>query len=229
MRPIGFSTGALAKGDWALGLDLSRVYPRIRAVALSALREAELLPLVDAARSLDLSHFDYVSFHAPSKLVNMNERVAFELLARLPEAWPLVVHPELLKTPELWKTLGGRLCIENMDGRKTFGRTVEDLQVLFHTYPEAGFCLDLGHARQVDPTMAGALLMLMEFGSRLRQLHISDVGAKGEHLPISTLGSWAYARVAHRVPLDCPLIVESVVGRDAMAGEVNAILAAFGG
>ena len=34
---------------------------------LSALREAELGPLVAALDSLDLSEMDYVSVHAPSK------------------------------------------------------------------------------------------------------------------------------------------------------------------
>ena len=35
MRPIGFSTGALAKGDFVRGLDLQRRHGQIRAIELS--------------------------------------------------------------------------------------------------------------------------------------------------------------------------------------------------
>jgi hypothetical protein len=63
MKPIGFSTGALAKGDFATGLAVQRGVPRIDAVELSALRDHELPLLVDAIPSLDLEGFEYVSFH----------------------------------------------------------------------------------------------------------------------------------------------------------------------
>src|SRR3954463_13156348 len=115
MRPIGFSTGALAKGDFALGLDAQRNVAGIDAVELSALRDHELPTLVDAIGSLDLDDFEYVSVHAPSKLTVMDEEAAFALLAHVPNAWPIIVHPELLQTPDLWRNLGERLCIENMD------------------------------------------------------------------------------------------------------------------
>ena len=124
MRPIGFSTGALAKSDFALGLDLQRSHETVTAVELSALRDHELAPLVEGLNALDLEKFQYVSFHAPSKLNTLDERTVFELLVKLPDSWPIVVHPEILRTPSLWATLGSRLCIENMDNRKSTGRTV---------------------------------------------------------------------------------------------------------
>ena len=227
MRPLGFSTGALAKGDYARGLDLQRPHERIRAVELSALRDRELPALVEAARSLDLARFDYVSFHAPSKLTTLDERSVFELLAALPPEWPIIVHPEILLTPSLWRPLGARLCIENMDNRKTLGRTAAELRELFRQFPEARFCLDVGHARQIDPTMAVALLMLIEFGARLRQLHVSEVGPRGEHRPISMLSGWAYERIAHRVPQTCPLIIESVIEPQDIPREITAVTDAF--
>ena len=45
MRPIGFSTGALAYGDFRRGLDIVREN-QLPVVELSALREPELEPLV---------------------------------------------------------------------------------------------------------------------------------------------------------------------------------------
>lgn len=227
MRPIGFSTGALAKGNFERGLELQRSHRRIHAVELSALRDNELERLVASVGSLDLARFEYVSFHAPSRLVTLDERSVFEMLSTLPRKWPIVVHPEIILTPSLWRSLGSQLCIENMDNRKTLGRTTAELRGLFSEFPDATFCLDVGHARQIDPTMAVALLMLFEFGSRLTQIHVSDVGPDGEHLPLSTLARWAYARIAHRVPRTCPLIIESVIPMAAIPTELDAVLDAF--
>lgn len=227
MRPLGFSTGALAKGDFQRGLALQRGVQRIRAVELSALRDYELAPLVAAARSLDLAGFDYVSVHAPSKLGKLGEREVFEQLEALPPQWPIVVHPELLLTPGLWRSLGPRLCLENMDDRKTRGRTVVEMRELFEEYPEASFCLDVGHARQIDPTMAVALRMLLEFGGRLVQLHVSEVGPRGEHQHVAATTRWAFERIAPRVPWECPLIIESMVTAEAIDEEIRAVMLAF--
>jgi hypothetical protein len=229
MRPIGFSTGALAKGDFASGLAVQRDVPEIDAVELSALRDHELPSLVDAIPNLDLDGFEYVSIHAPSRLQTLDERTVFELLLGLPDSWPVVVHPELLQTPSLWRQLGERLCLENMDNRKTTGRTIPELRALFNAFPKAAFCLDLGHARQVDPTMASAILMLQELGDRLRELHVSEVGPRGEHLPLGAIARQAFARVAHLVPPDCPLIIESMIPPESIESELAAVSAVFDG
>lgn len=227
MRPIGFSTGALAKGDFAHGLNVQRDVAGIDAVELSALRDHELPTLVDAIASLDLDSFAYVSFHAPSKLQTLDEETVFDFLVRLPEPWPIVLHPEILRTPSLWRRLAERLCLENMDDRKTTGRTVAELRTLFDVFPDATFCLDLGHARQIDPTMASAILMLRQFGERLRQLHVSDVGPRGEHLPLGATARHSFARVAHHVPADCPLIIESIIPVESIQRELDAVSAVF--
>ena len=227
MRPIGFSTGALAKGDFARGLALQRELSRITAVELSALRDHELPALVQAIPQLDLRHFEYVSVHAPSVLRTLTEETAFELLRRLPHAWPIVAHPELLQTPSLWRGLGERLCLENMDHRKTTGRTVAELRMLFDTFPDAAFCLDLGHARQLDPTMTTAILMVREFGDRLREVHVSEVGPHGEHLPLGATARRSFARVVPLIPPHCPLIIESVVSVETMTSELHSVSAVF--
>ncbi|HEY0141841.1 MAG TPA: hypothetical protein VGF48_13160 [Thermoanaerobaculia bacterium] len=227
MRPIGFSTGALAKGDFTRGVNLQRTSGRINAVELSALRDHELPALVSALPSLDVDAFAYVSFHAPSKLQTLDEQTVFDLLLRLPESWPIVVHPEILRTPWLWRRLGARLCLENMDDRKRIGRTPAELRLLFELFPDASFCLDLGHARQIDPTMASALRMLREFAGRLRQVHVSEVGMRGEHLPLGATTRISFAQVAHRIPADCPLIIESVISAEAIECELDAVSAVF--
>jgi len=227
MRPIGFSTGALAKGNFARGLAMQRALPQIDAIELSALRDHELSGLVDAIPTLDLDSFAYVSLHAPSKLQTLDEEIVFDLLLRLPPSWPIIAHPELLQTRALWRQLGERLCIENMDDRKTEGRTVAELGELFEIFPEATFCLDLGHARQIDPTMTLAILMLREFGDRLRELHVSDVGSHGEHLPLGATARHSFARVVHLVPADCPVIIESTIDRELIVRELDAVSSVF--
>ena len=227
MKPIGFSTGALARGDFATGLALQCNVSRIDAVELSALRDHELPSLVGAVPTLDLGDFEYISFHAPGRLQTLDEHAIFELLLGLPESWPVIVHPELLQTPSLWLQLGGRLCLENMDNRKTTGRTISELRALFAAFPEATFCLDLGHARQIDPTMVSAMLMLQEFADRLVELHISEVGPRGEHLPLGATTRQAFARIVHLVPADCPLIIESIIPAELIEHELDVVSAVF--
>jgi hypothetical protein len=227
MRPIGFSTGALAKGDFTHGVNVQRTHGRINAVELSALRDHELPELVGALQSLELHAFAYVSFHAPSKLQTLGEKTVFDLLLQLPASRPIVAHPAILRTPALWRRLGARLCLENMDHRKTTGRTPGELRELFAQFPDASFCLDLGHARQIDPTMASALRMLREFGSRLRQVHVSEVGTHGEHRSLGATARISFAQVAHRIPADCPLIIESVIAVDEIERELDAVSTAL--
>jgi hypothetical protein len=226
MRPIGFSSGALAKGDYQLGIDLQRAI-RTTAVELSALRENELAPLIAAIPSLDLAQFSYVSLHAPSKLKTLSERELLDALRQIPKEWPVVVHPDLIQNIGEWRQLGSQLCIENMDDRKPTGRTVAELKFIFEQLPDAGFCFDAGHARQIDPTLAVAINMLKQFGDRLRQLHISEVGAFGEHLPVSNFVKGELRRVVKFIPRECPVILESIVSPTAMESELSKVLDIF--
>lgn len=220
MRPIGFSSGALAKDDFRKGIALQEG-SAFTAVELSALREPELEPLVDAAARLPLGKFEYVSFHAPSAFRTLHEQEVVALVSRLPADWPVVVHPDLIDEPEIWASLGPRLCLENMDLRKRTGRTVEEMRTAFDALPQAGFCLDLGHARQIDPTMGIAIEMLQNFGWRLRQLHVSEVGTFGEHRRLGFLARTAFRRVVRYVPGDVPVILESIVAEHDMMDELR--------
>lgn len=228
MRPIGFSTGALAKGDFGKGLAIQGRHPRVTVTELSALRDSELRPLVGAIPRLDLGPFAYVSIHAPSKLGSLAESEVVELLHATPHEMPIIVHPEVARTPELWAGFGGRLCLENMDNRKSAGRTVEEMLALFEAFPEARFCLDIGHARQIDPTMAGAIQMLRAFGDRLVQVHVSEVGVRGEHLPLSSLAMYSFQIIASLIPESCPLIIESVVVEREVESEIAKCELIFG-
>jgi len=149
MRYVGFSTGALALGDFQAALQML-AGKNCSAVELSALRQEELGPLVAQLDHLDLSNFRYVSFHAPSAIEPVFEADVLRLLEQVAlREWPIIVHPDAMSHPREWARLGQHLCIENMDKRKPIGQTASDLDCIFETLPNAFFCFDIGHARQV--------------------------------------------------------------------------------
>ena len=63
MRLIGFSTGALGRSDFRRALRML-AEKRVLAVQLSALRQDELIPLIEQLDDLDLREFKYKAFRA---------------------------------------------------------------------------------------------------------------------------------------------------------------------
>jgi hypothetical protein len=227
MRCIGFSTGALARNDFRTGLQML-TGKNVSAVELSALRQDELVPLVEQLDQLDLSPFKYVSFHAPSSMEQSFEPLAVELLLQVAaRKWPIVVHPNAMYNPTDWRRLGSCLCIENMDKRKPIGQTARNLAEIFETVPDASLCFDIGHARQVDPTMSEASAILHRFRDRIRQLHVSEVNTQSKHDPLSFESILAFHKVAHLVPVDVPVILESRVEESEINGEIQSALSAL--
>ena len=227
MRMFGFSTGALAKGDFQRGISLQQI-EGVRAVELSALRESELELLLSGFCTLDLTHFDYVSFHAPSYLnVLSDEQVVSLILTHLPPDIPVVAHPDMLGDLEQWARLGERLCLENMDRRKRVGRTAQELVKYFDLLPEARLCFDIAHAHHVDPTMSIAAGMLWEFKDRIAQLHVSEVTEDGGHIRLGANVAEAYAGILSLIPGNAPVIIESVIGPSCIQCELDSVRRCF--
>jgi hypothetical protein len=227
MRPIGFSTGALAFSDFAKGLRMLEG-KHVQAVELSALRQVELLPLLHALPSLDLQSFQYISIHAPSQFEpSWEAELCGMLMAAAWRAWPIVLHPDAIHDFGRWRRLGAAICIENMDKRKPIGRTAGELGKIFEELPEATFCFDIGHARQFDPTMTEACMILRDFGHKLRQVHISEVNTRSKHDILSFASIRAFQEVAHLIPQDIPLILETPVGDSSVEVEVAKALEAL--
>jgi hypothetical protein len=222
-RMIGFSTGALAFGDFRRALNMLRPHA-LRAVELSALRLPELDPLVSAVPNLDLSQFSYVAVHAPSQIEpSAEEHVVRSLMEFASRQWSIVVHPDAIHNYALWRSLGRWLCVENMDKRKPVARTVDELEIVFDKLPEAGFCFDVGHARQVDTTMTEAYFIVRTYASRLRQVHISEVNTRSKHDRLSYSSIMAFQRLAEFIPEDVPLIIESVIDESEIEPELQRV------
>ena len=70
----------------------------------------------------------------------------------------------------------------------------------------------VGHSRQVDPTMAETREMLRRFGTKLSQVHLSEVTSSCQHEKLSLAAILAFRSVAAVVPERIPIILESVMG-----------------
>lgn len=223
MRPIGFSTGALAYADFVHGLEVVHQHG-LQVVELSALRQNELVPMLNAIPRLDLAGFQYISVHAPSCFdPDWEATLCDRLLAEADRGWPIVIHPDAINDFGLWRELGQAVCIENMDKRKPIGRTADELGSVFRQLPQATFCFDIGHARQVDLTMTEAYLILREFGSKLRQVHVSEVNSRSKHDALSYSSMVAFREVAQLIPEQVPLILETPVSGDDIEAEIEKV------
>lgn len=234
MRPAGFSTGAIAHGDFRGALRalaaLGARGPAPEVLELSALRLGELPALCEAlagAEPLPLHGFRYVSLHAPSRYPEDAEAAIAAALSALAPPLPVVLHPDAIHEPARWEALGSRLLIENMDLRKRTGQTAAQLAAFFARLPEAGLCFDLAHAYQVDPTLQEARAILERFGPRLRQLHLSEIDAGGQHHALGARAAAAFQALAPLIPAEVPVIIESQVGGAELAAELARAQAAL--
>lgn len=228
MSGIGFSTGSLAKSDVRRALRLLEPHAT-EAVELSALRTHELAPLLGLISHLALHDYTHVSVHAPSAFSTTEEPAIAAALRPVAErGWLVVVHPDTIRAPRLWRGFGDRLCIENMDHRKPVGRTVQELKPVFARLPEASFCFDVAHARQCDPSMGEAFRLLDAFRDRLAEVHVSELDAHSRHVRLSPAGMWACQRVAELIPLEIPVIIEAPVQPCEIDAELEASLEALG-
>jgi hypothetical protein len=208
---IGFSTGALALSDWRLGLEMSRTLG-VEAVELSALRLAEFAPMAAEIKSLTLREFSYVSVHLPSAYSAADECSVLKTVDSIADkGWPLILHPDVIRDWSGWRNFGSLVCLENMDKRKPIGRTVEELSDAFERLPNASFCFDFGHARQVDPTMSQAARLLRAFGSKLQEIHFSDVDSSNRHRMLNYPALTAFGHIRNVCDLKVPVILETLV------------------
>jgi hypothetical protein len=220
MRDIGFSTGAIALGDFGRALKILSMRS-LRAVELSALRIQEVTPLLEALQTLDLSSYSYISFHAPSSYAEHEEKALVSVLRNLPNDWPIIVHPDAIYDFSLWANFGRQVAIENMDRRKSIGRTASELSSIFKRLPYASMCFDIGHARQYDASMSEAYLILKNFHERIVQVHLSEVDTSNRHNRVSFAAEIAFHQVSRWLPDRVPLILESRVEEHQIAREVD--------
>jgi len=120
------------------------------------------------------------------------------------------------------------VCQEGNSVSKTWirgriGRNSRELAALFERFPDASFCLDVGHARQVDTSMLDAYKMLKEFGARLCQIRVSEFNARDKQDQLSFISIVDFQEVATLIPPKVPVIIESVVPERQILAEINRV------
>jgi hypothetical protein len=208
-HPLGVSTGIFGdiRGVWQR-LVVKACEVSTYAVELSALSDDELPGLSDYLAAKPRLPFRYVSVHAPVKNRLVDDMSRARLLTGLP-LWvrSIVAHPDAVDDPGAFRQLGTRLVLENMDDRKSTGRTADELDLFFEQFPHAGFCFDIAHASSVDPNMRVATDLLDRFRSRLRQVHLSSL-EDGHHVPLTYHDEERFADILDRCR-DVPWILEA--------------------
>lgn len=211
MRYFGFSTGAIAKDDVRAALTCL-LGTEANAIEVSALRMGELDTVIASIPGAESPRFSRRSFHAPSRFTAEEEPEVIERMLLLQRrGWRIVVHPDTLHNPHRWRALGSALLVENMDKRKPLGQTARDFDEIFEQLPEAGLCLDLAHARQVDPSMVEAYRLVKRHHAKIREVHLSDLNARSAHVPLNLPALEAYREIAALIPRNAPVILETPV------------------
>jgi hypothetical protein len=196
------------RGDWPAQVERAAAIS-VFAVELSALSEQELQPLNDFLASRPRLPFRYVSLHGPSKNRQIEEGELVEGLREL-AGWcdGIVMHPDTIEEPAVYRALGRSLLLENMDARKRWGRTGEELSQVFEELPEAGFCFDIAHAWSIDSSMSVAGALLDGFGDRLRHVHLSSLSPELHHVSLTDADEELFRPVLERC-VDVPWILEA--------------------
>jgi hypothetical protein len=117
----------------------------------------------------------------------------------------------VIRNHSLWQQFGSQLLIENMDRRKSVGRTPGELDRLFRLLPEARMCLDFAHARQIDTTLTLLSQLIARFSSRIAEIHISELDSWCQHQPMSAGAVKDYQVFASHFSDSLPVIIESML------------------
>ena len=134
-----------------------------------------------------IKSFKYISIHMPVIKNNLfisypdlsieTEISSIDEIIDAISPHTILFHPDLINDFEWVRSkYGSRLAFENMDSRKNFGKTVEDMINVFEMCPDAKFVLDVNHIYTNDKTMKLANDFYLAFKDRLTHYHLSGYG-----------------------------------------------------
>lgn len=161
--------------------------------------------------------FENASIHLPSYPHTKEEDALVIAREAMEHGYQrLIIHPYVIKTPELWLGLGSALVLENMDFRSPGFMTADDMLQIYQSLPAACFCLDVGHTHSWNPGEAANLIEGLS--DRLVCVHYSEVDqTNGDHLPdVSDEVISSHARYLKLLPASVPVILE--VGKNPAEG-----------
>ena len=169
------------------------------AVEISYLIADRLKDKLDSNTIKKIKEFKFISIHAPIIIDNINkewvkypslEGNAFvDQILKVAEdvnADIILFHPDLIGDFKwLNEKIGKRLAFENMDIKKSFGKTVEDLKKVFIESPQAKWVCDVNHIYTMDQSMKLSTELHKNFKDRLAYYHLSGYGGHHDALHVS--------------------------------------------
>ncbi|NQV00808.1 MAG: hypothetical protein HQ537_01650 [Parcubacteria group bacterium] len=164
------------------------------AIELGFTRSDRLKEELDDEDVKNIKYFKHIYIHAPvvsSIDANTGEKVwirypsneADSIIGKILEiakrikANIILFHPDLVDNFDwLNDKIGNLLAFENMDVKKQFGSTVNDLGKVFSKSPQAKWVCDVNHIYTVDSSMKLTEGFHQAFENRLCYYHLSGYG-----------------------------------------------------
>lgn len=207
---LGFSSGCLYKTHKRIAGDTFDALKSTGANALEIICEGvESISELSDIDPRRLEGFEYVSLHAPNLGGFTNEELE-KYLEEIEEAQQkfnfncVVLHPDGIENWEIFSRFNIPWAIENMDQRKDFGGSVEDLREVFEQI-DAKMVIDLNHCYVNDNSMGLASDFTEAFGDRITEIHLS--GFEWLHEPLFRTRQSEILEAIHDKSL--PIIIES--------------------
>lgn len=192
--------------DYAKKLDISGVE-----ITFASKEELYFFKLSEDNESW-LKRLDYVTIHAPFKLVRESENdkeliKQLDIISRLYtdiNAKNVIIHPDDLPAPEILKKYNFNISTENLPPNNYI--TISDLKNVFNQYPEIGLCLDVSHAYLMSKNETGKLIEA--FKNKISQIHFSGTYKKQDHQSLRNVTKAFLSSIQPVKELNVPIVIE---------------------
>jgi sugar phosphate isomerase/epimerase len=160
-----------------------------------------------------LRGLDYVSIHAPFKLVRDNsEEDIIEILKKIDYVYRkvgaknVVIHPLDIPEQTVLRKFRFNVITENLPKRLKKDHKIITLDDVFKKYPNIGLCLDVSHAYRISSRETGRIVT--KFGGRIRQIHFSGTYRDDDHLQLKYVTKDFYKSIEPILKIDAPIVIE---------------------
>lgn len=190
---LGYATGIFHFYDISLKEKIRSILEvQDDAIELGFVRSERLNEYFDDEVFELVKKFKYRSIHAPTVGVTYPSKEAESIIEKVVfiaekiEADTVLFHPDVIKNFD-WinEKLGDLLSFENMDSKKSYGKSIKDLEDIFTRSPQAKWVFDVNHLYTINKSMDQAEYYRERFGSRLCHYHLSGYGGFHTCLSVS--------------------------------------------
>ncbi|MBD3361485.1 TIM barrel protein [Candidatus Woesearchaeota archaeon] len=177
-----------------------------------------------------LKNLDYVTIHAPFKLVGKkyNKKEIIEQLKIIAKLYKqvnaknVIIHPKDLPPPDILNKFNFKVSTENLVKKKKV--TIADLRKIFRRYPKIGLCLDVSHAYLWSKHET--LKLIKAFEEKITQVHLSGTYRKKDHQSLRVVSKDFIFSIKPIFKLKVPIVIEEdmkIKSKKFVYDEVNFI------